>query len=416
MAVTTSSSTGANTNRRCPTRRNPESRTVLRFCGGILLVLSACCIKFSSANLPTSAAATTIGSNLPSTTSSTTSWNPPIRIGVQSKRNTRPTVLASIATRQYHYLRSTSKWENEVDALLQDESVSLEDDINYCRDLRDEKITYASSSISRNIAEESRGFRNSYTIPSLNIRQEKEGMLPYDSRAQVVPCAAVAVSSKTAPASFSSNIPYTKKGSARQSQNTQKDASNHRQQRAATTTNTGRPLVFWENMICGAISRSVAQTLMHPANTMKTILQQNNAPSLTSMLTPQNLPTLMRGAGANFVLSVPHGAVNFAVLEMVRKELARVVKASSYLSEREQKIGPALDFMSSAISTICCSVVSTPQMMITDNIMAGNYPNLPEAVKGLAAQGKGLSGFYARGWWPGLVGKIPSYVSVCTEF
>jgi hypothetical protein len=48
-------------------------------------------------------------------------------------------------------------------------------------------------------------------------------------------------------------------------------------------------------------------------------------------------------------------------------------------------------------------------MMITDNIMAGNYPNLPEALVGLAKD-RGIKGFYA-GWWPGLAGKIPSYVS-----
>jgi hypothetical protein len=28
-----------------------------------------------------------------------------------------------------------------------------------------------------------------------------------------------------------------------------------------------RPLMFWENMVAGAISRSIAQTIMHPANT-----------------------------------------------------------------------------------------------------------------------------------------------------
>ena len=37
-----------------------------------------------------------------------------------------------------------------------------------------------------------------------------------------------------------------------------------------------RPLVFVEAMLCGAVSRSTAQTLMHPANTMKTILQVSN--------------------------------------------------------------------------------------------------------------------------------------------
>jgi len=46
-------------------------------------------------------------------------------------------------------------------------------------------------------------------------------------------------------------------------------------------------------------------------------------------------------------------------------------------------------------------------MMITDNIMAGHYTNLPNAVKGLYGSG-GIGGFYG-GWWPGIVGKIPSY-------
>jgi solute carrier family 25 S-adenosylmethionine transporter 26 len=113
-------------------------------------------------------------------------------------------------------------------------------------------------------------------------------------------------------------------------------------------------------------------------------------------------------------LSVPHGAVNFAVLEFVRKQLALIVESHPKLRPNADRIGPGLDFLSSAISTIACSVVSTPQMMITDNIMAGNYRNLPSAARGLAQQW-GVSGFY-RGWWPGLVGKIPSYALTWTIF
>lgn len=171
-----------------------------------------------------------------------------------------------------------------------------------------------------------------------------------------------------------------------------------------------RPLKFWETMICGAISRSVAQTIMHPANTMKTILQSSrDRPSLIELARPQNFRRLTRGAGANFILSVPHGAVNFAVLELVRSKLNELNQRSPWSLP-----GPGLDFLSSALSTIACSVVSTPQMMITDNIMAGNYANLPAAIGGLANRG-GIQGFYA-GWWPGLVGKIPSYALTWTFF
>ena len=175
-----------------------------------------------------------------------------------------------------------------------------------------------------------------------------------------------------------------------------------------------RPLVFWENMVCGAISRSIAQTVMHPANTMKTILQSYRGtdarPTIVSLAAPSNFRTLTRGAGANFLLSVPHGAVNFAVLEFVRSKMSQIVESNPTLSKNAEKFGAGLDFLSSAISTICCSIVSTPQMMITDNIMAGNYPNLPAAAKGLAKT-QGIAGFYT-GWWPGLAGKIPSYVRV----
>jgi len=171
----------------------------------------------------------------------------------------------------------------------------------------------------------------------------------------------------------------------------------------------GRALSFYESMVCGAISRSVAQTIMHPANTMKTILQARTVEgkkqeTVKRLIRLKNWKMLTRGAGAQFLLSVPHGAVNFAVLEFVRHQMTNLVESRNNMTNR---LGPGLDFAASAISTICCSIVSTPQMMITDNIMAGTYPNLSKAVTGLA-KNNGLKGFYT-GWWPGLAGKIPSY-------
>lgn len=138
---------------------------------------------------------------------------------------------------------------------------------------------------------------------------------------------------------------------------------------AAAAVAMTRPLVFWENMVSGAVSRSIAQTVMHPANTMKTILQSSrgpNRPTLGDLFQPQMFRRLTRGAGANFILSIPHGAVNFAVLEFVRGRLNLAVESVPFLHDRKDSMGPGLDFLSSAISTICCSAVSTPQMMITD--------------------------------------------------
>lgn len=175
-------------------------------------------------------------------------------------------------------------------------------------------------------------------------------------------------------------------------------------------------LNFYENMVCGAVSRSIAQTFTHPANTMKTLLQSNrmkdSSITLRSLARPKNLKMLYRGAGAQVLLSIPHGAVNFAVLEFVRKEMILLINKLDLGAENKKRgpaFGPLMDFSSSAVATICCSVISTPQMMIVDNIMAGTYPNLPKAIIGLSKD-RGIKGFYG-GWWPGLAGKIPSYVS-----
>jgi hypothetical protein len=57
---------------------------------------------------------------------------------------------------------------------------------------------------------------------------------------------------------------------------------------------------------------SCAQTAMHPANVYKTLLQTKGHDEL-KRLTPR---ILTRGAGAQFLLSLPHGALAFAVLEV----------------------------------------------------------------------------------------------------
>ncbi|EJK75966.1 hypothetical protein THAOC_02295 [Thalassiosira oceanica] len=190
--------------------------------------------------------------------------------------------------------------------------------------------------------------------------------------------------------------------------------------RGGASAVTERKLAFWEAMVCGAISRSTAQTIMHPANVMKTILQSKRtipgqAPLTVASFTQwRYAQKLSRGAGAQLLLSLPHGAVNFAVLEFVRRQMHGLVSKSPYAEQINRNFGAGMDFLSSAISTVCCSVVSTPQMMICDNIMAGTYPNLASATSNLIKD-RGVAGFYT-GWWPGIAGKIPSYGLTWTLF
>ena len=176
--------------------------------------------------------------------------------------------------------------------------------------------------------------------------------------------------------------------------------NDHQQKQVQDTRGgSGTPsLTFVENMLCGAVSRSIAQTVMHPMNTAKTMLQNGRGPdrqTLSGLMRPSQFRRLTCGAGANFILSIPHGAVNFAVLEFVRGKLNQAVDSIDGIDDKmRDRLGPGLDFLSSALATITCSVVSTPQMMITDNIMAGNYPNLVASVQGLHGNG-GINGLYA---------------------
>ena len=153
-------------------------------------------------------------------------------------------------------------------------------------------------------------------------------------------------------------------------------------------------LTYLQTMAAGALSRTMAQTIMHPANTYKTLLQLKNTGKI-SRLTPERL---FRGADAQFVLSLPHGAFYFCVIDVVKKKMA------NFMPENLNFLG---DFTASTISTIVCSIVSTPQMVITDRIMAGIYPSFQAAVNTIIKT-EGLAGFYT-GWWPALAQKIPSY-------
>lgn len=158
-------------------------------------------------------------------------------------------------------------------------------------------------------------------------------------------------------------------------------------------------MTYIQTMLVGAVSRTVAQTAMHPVNTYKTLLQTTRHRAMgRPVWRTLTLKKLLRGADAQFLLSLPHGAFHFFVIDQVKMIL------NGFMPRHFDIIA---DFISSVMSTIVCSVVSTPQMVLTDRLMAGVYTSFPEALHKIYMQ-EGLMGFYA-GWWPALAQKIPSY-------
>lgn len=157
-------------------------------------------------------------------------------------------------------------------------------------------------------------------------------------------------------------------------------------------------LTYMQTMTAGALSRTMAQTLMHPANTYKTLLQLKGSEAKGGILTKLTPERLLRGVDAQFIMSIPHGACYFFVIDQVKTRLSGVLSS---------KYSFIQDFLASTISTVFCSIVSTPQMVLTDRLMAGVYPSFAVALKSILST-EGLPGFYT-GWWPALAQKIPSY-------
>eukprot|EP01084_Bolivina_argentea_P172104 298129_1 len=121
-------------------------------------------------------------------------------------------------------------------------------------------------------------------------------------------------------------------------------------------------LTFYGSMLAGAVSRSVAQTAMHLANVIKTLLQMKGSFEAIQPLTQH---VLARGAGAQFLLSLPSGAIHFIVLERAKRALAE--KFQNQIA----KASAAFNFFPSSLATIVCSAVNTPQMVLMNRIMAG---------------------------------------------
>jgi hypothetical protein len=140
-------------------------------------------------------------------------------------------------------------------------------------------------------------------------------------------------------------------------------------------------------MFCGALSRTVAALAIHPLHAMKVNLQMQQPPLYThsdaskllvssamSLLTPT---TLTHGLGTQLLLTLPHGALSFAVTEITKKWLLNNTSSrASSSSQKLRSLDPLFDLVAASLASVVCSVISIPQMLLTDRIMVGQYPSL----------------------------------------
>lgn len=75
-----------------------------------------------------------------------------------------------------------------------------------------------------------------------------------------------------------------------------------------------RVLTYYGLMFAGAMARTCAATAVHPLNVVKTMLQTKGG-----VMPELKWSVLSRGAGSQFIMSIPHGAINFVVTEVGNK-------------------------------------------------------------------------------------------------
>lgn len=158
-------------------------------------------------------------------------------------------------------------------------------------------------------------------------------------------------------------------------------------------------LTFADRMIAGSVARTVAQTILHPLDTLRTRAQAAKRGDLPSASAAGAAPaeplarTLGRGLLPQVLLAGPAGAIQFATLEWARDALAPYVPS------------PVLaNLLAGAAGAIAASVVRVPQENLKQPVQAGRYPNALSCLQALSAEGPGR--FY-RGLQSTLLRDVP---------
>ncbi|KAJ8599073.1 hypothetical protein CTAYLR_007603 [Chrysophaeum taylorii] len=163
-------------------------------------------------------------------------------------------------------------------------------------------------------------------------------------------------------------------------------------------------LTLEQHAVAGAVARCVAQSAVHPLNVAKTTLQTHEGGEALrrSFKVQGTVPTLSRGVGAQALLSIPNGAINFMAMESARRATDATLDGLGLLEATPR---PAVDLVSAGFGTALGTLVSLPQSILIDQIMSGAKRNLADALRTI-----GWKGLYpASTWRAALLSKVPSY-------
>ncbi|KAH8052110.1 glutathione transferase [Aureococcus anophagefferens] len=134
-------------------------------------------------------------------------------------------------------------------------------------------------------------------------------------------------------------------------------------------------LTLRQHAIAGALARAVAQSAVHPLNACKTVLQGSDGAARSRprprAAVPAHVARAVAGLGAQALLSLPNGALNFCAMEA-----PRAIDAAAVRPRRHALV----DAASAGVGTVVGTFVSLPQSILGDRIMAA--PTRPRRAPG----------------------------------
>lgn len=147
-------------------------------------------------------------------------------------------------------------------------------------------------------------------------------------------------------------------------------------------------LRFSHRVIAGGASRALAQIILYPIDTLRTLAQTRDGKTLADV----GMRALVRGCFTTSMFSLFMGSIQFSIFGHCRKH-----------------VGPLL---ASAAGAAASCIVSVPQEVIKQRLVTGIYPTFTHAVISIGRK-EGLRGFYSA-WKPTMARNVPTMIITFT--
>jgi solute carrier family 25 S-adenosylmethionine transporter 26 len=150
---------------------------------------------------------------------------------------------------------------------------------------------------------------------------------------------------------------------------------------APTLNSQDRWTNFRQAFVRGGVARSFGQAVLYPVDALRTLAQTRDGKTLSDVGTK----ALVRGCFTTSSFALAMGALQFSIFNSLKESVGAPLAA--------------------ACGATASCLVSVPQEVIKQNLVAGVYPSFRSAVRSIATE-KGLKGFY-KAWGPTMSRNIP---------